>query len=312
MPFVSCLCVSRPSRYGQLQRAIMDFLAQTHVERELVIVVDNAGDFASAVQSFVDQRMLPDNGPKIHVLSRLAKSQLEGLTYAAAFASGEILCLWDDDNLNHPNRLKEQVEVQVKFKQAITVLSEGMYYFWKDNDLFAVTTDRPDGTAAQRTLPSTMMAYRQFFPPLEPNARSKPSETLLNNAARAGRKIVPVNGKPFLHVVGVTFDNLRGYEYHRQVAQEQGRTVAWLTANKDKLVESMQAITWPGSVDVEGCDGGALKLAPTKVWPDTLYPVKVDSPPEDEKPEAKPPVDARQKSGSSATGTSRDPKKESK
>lgn len=311
MPLVSCLCVSRPSRYGQLQRAIMDFVAQSHVERELVIVVDNAGDFASAVQSFVDQLMLPDNAAKIHVLSRLAKSQLEGLTYAAAFASGEILCLWDDDNLNHPNRLKEQVEVQVRFKTAITVLSEGMYYFWKDNDLFAVTTDRPDGTAAQRTLPSTMMAYRQFFPPLEPNARSKPAETLLNNAARAGRKIVPINGKPFLHVVGVTSDNLRGYEYHRQLAQEQGRTVAWLTANKDKLIAAMQAITWPGPVDIEGCDGGALKLSPTKVWPDTLYAVKIDADPAEEKSSATP-AETRQRTGSSATGTSRDPKKENK
>jgi hypothetical protein len=295
------LCVSRPSRYGQLQRAILDFVAQTHIERELVVVVDNAGDFSSAVQAFVDQLMLPDNGPKIHVLSRLAKSQLEGLAYGAAFAGGEILTLWDDDNLNHPDRLKEQLEVQVqpKFKQAITVLSEGMYYFWKDNDLFVVAMDRPDGTAAQRTLPSTMMAYRQFFPALEPNARSKPSETLLNNAAKAGRKIVPIGGKPYLHVVGVTHDNLRTYEYHRGVAQSQGRTATWLNANKDNLTAAAQAITWPGPVDVEGSDGGAFKLTPKKVWPDTMYAVILDAPAETEQP-----VPAQPKpGGSSTTGT---------
>lgn len=305
MPFVSCLCVSRPSRYGQLQRAIADFVAQTQTEKELVIVVDNAGDFASAVQSHVDQLMLPESGPKINVLTRLAKSQLEGLTYAAAFASGEILTLWDDDNFNHPNRLKEQVEVQVKFKQAITVLSEGMYYFWKDNDLFVVSTDRPDGTAAQRTLPSTLMAYRQFFPPLEPNARSKPSEALLNNAARAGKKIVPIGGKPYLHVVGVTHDNTRPYEYHRGIAQTQGRTAAWLNANKDKLTAAVQAMCWPGPIDVEGSDGGAFKLTPTKVWPDTMYPVSVDAPAEVEEPTAPKPANPNKPvTSSTATGTS--------
>lgn len=277
---VSCLCVSRPQRYGQLQRSILDFLGQTYANRELVIVVDSGTDYPSAVQSFVDQQMIPESGPKVTVLPRLAKSQLEGLMYAAVHASGAILCLWDDDNLNHPDRLKEQVEVQQRFKTAVTVLTEGLYYFPKDHELFVVNMDKPDGNAAQRTLPSSLMAYREFFPVMDPSTRARPSEAMLNNTARQGRKIVPIPGRPFLHLVGVTYDNLRTYEYHRGVAQTQSRPAAWVNEHRDVLTQALDQLKWSNSVSVEGGDAGAFEYVPKSKWPTVLYPVKVDADPE--------------------------------
>lgn len=294
MDFVSCLCVSRPQRYGQLQRSILDFLGQTYKDRELVIVVDAQSDYASAVQSFVDQQLIPEDGPQVIVLPRTAKSQLEGLTYGAVHARGNILCLWDDDNLNHPDRLKEQVAVQQRFKTACTVLTEGLYYFHEDAELFVVNMDKPDGTVAQRTLPSTLMAYRQFFPVLEPNTRGRPSEQLVNNTARAGRKVVPIPGKPFLHLVGVTFDNLRTYDYHRGVAQNQSRPVAWLSKVKDELTAALDLFKWDKSVSVEGADGGSFEYGPSSnLWPDSLYPVKVKADPEAAPPPRPTPAPAR-------------------
>lgn len=281
MDFVSCLCVSRPQRYGQLQRSILDFLGQSYAARELVIVVDGHTDYATAVQSFVDHRMIPEDGPQVAVLQRQVRAQLDGLAYAAVHARGNVLCLWDDDNLNHPDRLAEQVAAQQRFRAACTVLTEGLYYFHEDSELFVVFADRPDGTVAQRTLPTTLMAYRQFFPVLEPNARSRPSEQLLNNAARAGRRVVPIPGKPFLHLVGVTHDNLRTYEYHRGVAQTQSRSTAWLARFRPELEKALAAYRWDRAVSVEGIDGGAFEYTPgDNTWPDTLYPVKAAPDPE--------------------------------
>lgn len=285
---VSCLTASRPARWGQLQRSILDFAAQTYPDRELVVVVDAANDFASAVQAFVDQQMFDEAGPRVHVLARPARSALECLTYAAVHASGRILTLWDDDNLNHPDRLKEQVAIQQRFKTAVTVLTEGFYYFPKDNELFVVDVAKPSGTAAQRTLPSTMTAYREFFPVLEPAARAKPAEYLLNATAKAGRKVVPIAGKPFLHVVGVTHDNARGYEYHRRVAQEQARDAQWVVGHIDELKTAVDAYPWDGAVAIEGRDGGVCEHTSPLRWPTYLYPVKVDPDQADQKPRATP------------------------
>lgn len=286
---VSCLCVSRPQRWGQLQRSILDFLGQTYKDRELVIAVDNGNDYASMIQSFVDQQMIPDDGPKVSVIQRLAKSQLEGLMYAAVHASGRILCLWDDDNLNHPTRLETQISVQQKFKSAITVLTEGLYYFHKDHELFVVSCDRPDGVAGRRVLASSLMAYREFFPVMDPSVRGKPCEQMVSNTARAGKKIVPINGLPYLHLVGVTYDHIRGYDYHRSVAQEQGRQVAWLNANKDAILAAVAAYKWDGKLTVEGTDAGAFEFTPeTATWPGSLYPVKVDPDPDPAKAANKP------------------------
>lgn len=292
---VSCLTASRPQRWGQLQRSILDFLAQRYAARELVVVVDGGNDFASAVQAFVDQQMLPEDGPAVHVLARPAKSPLECLTFAAVHASGRILCLWDDDNLNHPLRLTEQVAVQQRFKTAVTVLTEGLYYFPKDAQLFVVNVERPQGSAGQRTLPSTLMAYRECFPVLEPQARTKPSEALLNATAKAGRKIVPIAGKPFLHLVGVTHDNLRGYDYHRRVAQEQARPAAWLQARADVLQDALDTFSWDGlTVAVDGSDAGGFEYETKKKWPVHLYPVKVDA---DPAPDPKPPATPKEPAG---------------
>lgn len=290
---VSCLTASRPQRYGQLQRSILDFLGQTYRDRELVVVVDAANDYASAVQAFVDQLMLPEDGPPVHVLARPARSQLECLTYAAVHASGRLLCLWDDDNLNHPDRLTEQLAVQQRFRTACTVLSEGMYYFPKDRQLFVVNVDQPSRPVGVRTLPSTLMAYREFFPVLEPAARGKVAEYLINATAKVGRRVVPVAGKPFLHLVGVTHDNLRGYEFHRRLAQETARPAGWFDqmGNAGPLTQALDALRWdgPAPVAVDGCDAGAFEYTPKLLWPSHLYPVKVDADPAPEpKPRATP------------------------
>jgi len=208
---ISCLCVSQPHRYGQLQRTILSFSTQTYDEKELIIVVDNAGDYVSLVQSFVDRARVEAGIRGMHVIARPAKSQAEGLAFAAIHASGEVLTLWDDDCINLPDRLKKQMQVQAAYPEAVTVYGSGMYAFWETSELFVLGEDaNPNSTIADRTLPSSLMAFRRYFPTLEPNIRSKPAEMMLINTVRAGRKVQPLASDVLQHIVGVTNNNLRG------------------------------------------------------------------------------------------------------
>ncbi len=276
-PLVSCLCVSRPSRWGQLQRAVLDFLNQTYAERELVIAVDNATDFASTVQAFVDQQ---PRGPAIRVLTRPVRTQLEGLQWAAMSAYGSILTVWDDDNLNHPTRLEVQVAKQKDLPEVVTILTQGLYYFYENNELFAVDCFRPNDPAAARVLPTTIMAYRESFPVLDASCRARPTEQMVNNLARQGKRLLPIGVPSFLHMVCVAQDHVRGYETHRRIAQEKSRSSAWLTEHKDALKTNLDEYKWNGvAVSVEGRDAGAFSYTPKRKWPEDLYPVKLEPDP---------------------------------
>ncbi len=268
---VSCLCVSRPSRWGQLQRAILDFQEQTYPDRELVVVVDSGTDFVGTVQAFVDQ--LPIKAP-VRVLPRLARNPLDGLMYAAIDAQGQILCLWDDDNLNHPTRLEVQAKKQQLMKEHVTALTQGLYLFHETKELFVVDAFKPDAPAGERVLPTTLMAYRTSFPVMEPAVRSRPSEQMISQLGRSGRKLFPITGAPFLHLVGVAANTVRGYAFHRRVVETKSFPAEWVRQHQARLSEALDAYRWDGPVDVEGRDGGVFEYKPKQAWPADLYAVQ--------------------------------------
>lgn len=278
---VSCLCISRPSRWGQLQRAILDFNAQTRIDRELVIVVDNRNDFHSLVQGFVSGLTL--NAPVI-VLPRTINSVVDGLGFAAAVASGTILTLWDDDNLNHPDRLNNQVAVQTRNAKAITVYESGFYYFHEHAELFPVSCFRPETAAAIRVLPTTIMAFRRYFPVLDHTVRARTSEQMITVAAKANQAIKIIT-QPFMHMIGVTYDgkvsnHLRTYATHREIAETTVKDVAWIEQHKTEMVEALDSYSWDvPSIVVAGSDGNAFTYKPKKLFfsPD-LYPVTLADP----------------------------------
>ncbi len=273
---VSCLCVSRPRRYGQLQRAVLNFLAQTYEPRELVIAVGGNRDFPAMVQSFVDGLPAARN---VRVVARPVTQQLDGLQYAAVLARGEILAVWDDDDLSHPARLAQQVEIQGKHPTAVTALTTALYHFRSDGDLFVLGPGDPNLAVGRRLIPATLMAYREHFPVLEPAARGRTTERLLDLTVRHGKKVADVDLSPWAYLVGVTQDNVRGYEFHRGLVQAAARPVEWIEAHRAALTAALGEYAWDGPVQVEGRDGGAFAYEPPNRWPAGLHPVRLDAPP---------------------------------
>jgi len=280
-PHVSCLCVSRPSRWGQLQRAVLDFAAQTYPSRELVIVVDRSSDFSGLVQDFVRSLALPPG--LVRVAARTCRSQSDGLVQAAVLAYGNILTLWDDDNFNHPDRLSAQVSAQENVPDACTALAKSLYFFHQDRELFVVDYTRPDAKASERVACSTLMAYREAFPPLDAMSRAKPSEMMIDALAASGNRVVAVVLPPEMHTVGVAGDNLRGYTTHRKLAQRQALPAAAVAADQERITNAFKkfAYPWAGApVSVEGSDGGAFEYTPLSTaklssGQQDLYPVTV-------------------------------------
>ena len=104
MTLVSCLTVTlgTPPRLPMLARALADFAAQKHAERELVLVVDGASASAAVTR-------LARMHPGVRIVAPGAGLSLGALrNVAVAAARGDLLCQWDDDDRHHPDRIVAQ------------------------------------------------------------------------------------------------------------------------------------------------------------------------------------------------------------
>ncbi len=284
MTLVSCLCVSRPERWGQLQRAIINFSEQTFQLRELIIAVSDRTDFVSTVDAFIAQLDPPVDNVK--VIASSVNSQLDGLVWAMCYSRGDYITFWDDDNLNLPDRLSAQMEVQLRHPEALTALTNALYYFHATRELFAVPFERPGGRMSERIAVTTLMGPRQLFPPFEAVYRARPAEMIADNLVRRGRRLFGVPGLPFHHLIGVTYNNLRTYDLHRATVQQRGQPAAWWHKSSGCFggsgVQTINRYRWdPVEVHLCGSDSLAMTLdvPPTGLrWPEGLYPVAAKDP----------------------------------
>jgi hypothetical protein len=272
---VSCLCVSQPSRYGMLQRAIIDWEFQTYPDRELLIAV-NDPHYAEQIRMFVESRLISD---RVRVLQRDQRDQATLLLHAQAASRGEFLAAWDDDNLNAPDRLERQVKASSPFVGSVTALGSALYYFYDSNEVFFVELDRPAVPLSQRSAVTTLLIPRYRMPAWPPTAKT--NSVLANfsdSCSRQKQSVVVLSEFLGAHLIGVRGDNLRGEEYHRRVAISSPLT--WqaerLTMSHDAVSAVLDQYHWDApKVTVAGRGAPAFTYIPKRRWAEVcaLYPV---------------------------------------
>ncbi len=102
-PLVSCLMVTS-NRPSQAERAIECFIAQSYPNRELV-VLDGGG--SDRLQQGIEAICLPRI--RLHREPPAGRSMGELRNSAVQKATGEYVCIWDDDDLYDPDRLSIQM-----------------------------------------------------------------------------------------------------------------------------------------------------------------------------------------------------------
>lgn len=121
---ISCICITR-HRPHLLKRAMACFHAQTHPDKELVVLCEE--DDAATLR-LLDG--LPASGElKILIVPRETGRHLGYLrNYAIARASGNYICQWDDDDWYHPERLRYQLSLIEGTHYAACVLSRELIF----------------------------------------------------------------------------------------------------------------------------------------------------------------------------------------
>ncbi|MEP9401593.1 glycosyltransferase family 2 protein [Sphingomonas sp. VNH70] len=102
---VSCVMVTA-NRARLARRAVDCFLAQTHGNRELVVIDDGDADYTPLFAAIPPDRLVYDRVAKTPdtTLGRLRNRSLDR-------ARGQVVAQWDDDDWYHPTRLSRQLAV---------------------------------------------------------------------------------------------------------------------------------------------------------------------------------------------------------
>ena len=284
MPNISAICVSHSSRFGLLQRAVLNFLEQKCHERELVIVVNQEG-YYDAIKSFLRDNRLEDAvvndanywvdiDKAVHVHHIGFRDQSEGFLKGCVYASGTVVACWDDDNLSHPARLHEQAML-TSFDRP-SVLGSAFTMFYDSDELFMGSFAQPSGKPGERCALGSLMAYRRSLPNPSHYNRGLWAEQVLTNP-----NYDILNMDPWLFMQGSNGNNYRGSELLRRLGSGLPGTMTAEALNKQSEILA-EVLKWyrfaNGKANLYGKDGGAFVVDELPAWPDWF---STTAPPED-------------------------------
>jgi glycosyltransferase involved in cell wall biosynthesis len=247
--------VTLPERREMMARAVQAWTRQTHPERELIVVIDQ-GRAAERDRAATMITALGRSDIKTVVAdSPLSLGALRNLS--VAHASGDLVCLWDDDDLHHPHRIARQVAAMSRADCAATVLQEVMLYRAGPRTLhwtnWAAT---PAGG-----LPGTLMCRRANMPGYAesgPTARLGEDLDLLQRL-RASHGVHLQAGEPHLYVYVTHGANSHPPDHHAMLARSLSISKALLLRREAGLRDGLRPFGFDG-VSVEGPNGRAFSL----------------------------------------------------
>lgn len=280
---ISALCVSQPSRYGMLQRAIYNFASQDYEDKELLIALTDKQHADQVSQWLVDDRHEDVDLSAVRVVFTEEESLPKQAVELFKKSVGDYIVPWSDDNLSHSTRLSCQKD---KSTECATVVSQSFYYFYDTDELFLTNYCQPGRRFFARCAPSSLMVSRDdFFCVHLQKAETRchwPSQLLSRlerNFPFQRYKLLQDVEDGFLFMQGVAGDtHQRTTEYHRTAG-----SMLPLTWTRDQILSEAHKIdrilggyVFPHkTVDVAGKDAAACVISGENIrcWPSWFEPI---------------------------------------
>jgi glycosyltransferase involved in cell wall biosynthesis len=122
LPLISCLMVTK-QRLDQAKISIGCYRRQTWPNRELIVIDQNTdGALAAWITSLNDPTI------RLHAMPGLSEPLGSIRNRSVALAKGELLCVWDDDDIHHPARIELEAAVLLAAKTKALVLTREMFW----------------------------------------------------------------------------------------------------------------------------------------------------------------------------------------
>jgi glycosyltransferase involved in cell wall biosynthesis len=230
---LSGLMVTRPATpWPLVAAAIGDFAAQTHRQRELVVVHDGDAAFDARLAgrcAELDVACTLERAPTGEPLGTLRNRGVER-------ARGALVAQWDDDDRHHPQRLAREIEALVAAGADAAFATEQIHWFEARGVAFWEDWQRD--RAPLDVVQGTLVARRERLPRYPHVARGEDS-ALVVALARAGTRIARVRGIGWSYVYRFHGGNAWDFAHHAAAAVAKALPPARLAARERVLRERL-------------------------------------------------------------------------
>jgi glycosyltransferase involved in cell wall biosynthesis len=257
LPRISCLMVTY-DRLALAKRSIDCFALQTYPNRELVVVTNGASAYCQALRSHaehlgIDARFVQLEQPDL-TLGRLRNISLDS-------AMGDIICQWDDDDCNHPQRLLRQAEHMFQENARACLMTDHLQYLQDAGIVVWVDWTLGGRERVDQLLPGTVMMHRdeRFRYPEEGEYASRGEDTVFINALYGAVPVASLVGHGYLYLYTYHGRNTFSKEHHHHLST-YSRTAADMRGEADRIREALSHYPIEKPVIVGGRDGPSFVL----------------------------------------------------
>jgi glycosyltransferase involved in cell wall biosynthesis len=254
-PKISCLTVTL-NRLVLLKEAIQCYCRQTYSNRELIIVTDGTPRYQQAISDYLrwlgrdDIRLIP---VEKQTLGALRNGSLDA-------ATGDIVCQWDDDDLNHPQRLERQFEHLSAAKAHACCFTDQLQFFFAERSLFWSDWCNCDTEGVEQLIPGTMMTHRdaRFRYPETTEVASAGEDSVLLQQIAKNASVAPFQDAGFLNIYSYHGKNVFSEVHHRRITFLAGRSVDSLRIRESVLRDALRHYRLPEPYRVIARDGKVM------------------------------------------------------
>ncbi|HEX3249364.1 MAG TPA: glycosyltransferase, partial [Pyrinomonadaceae bacterium] len=239
-PKISCLTVTL-NRLVLLKEAIQCYCRQTYQNRELIIVTDGTPRYRQAIDDYLSS--LGRSDIQLVYVDEPGQSLGALRNISLDSASGDIVCQWDDDDLNHPQRLKRQFDHLNAARANACCFTDQLQFFVHERKLYWSDWRIDEPTPNAHLIPGTLMSHHdtRFRYPL---ASAGEDSGLLNHIMKTGT-VVPFEDAGFLNIYSYHGRNVFPEIHHRRITLRSSRPVDFLRSQERTLRDALRHYRLP-------------------------------------------------------------------
>lgn len=203
-------------RIALTKRSIQCFCDQTYPNRELIIITNEKKSIISQLTKCIASFNAQINirfeaiSDRKYTLGELRNQSIEK-------ATGEIVCIWDDDDLFYPERLMQQYLNMVESQAEASLLSTYLHFFEPDL-ILGWSVWRSRLTESMNGLPGSLMMYKHLavsYPNSGVLASAGEDSYLLFRLYHRGIKVAILPDKAYLYIYCFHGENTWTEKHHK-------------------------------------------------------------------------------------------------
>lgn len=197
-----------------MKRSIQCYCDQTYAHRELVIITNQSAETVAEIMKCItsfnrDDIRFESLTDRKYTLGELRNHSLQK-------ATGSIVCMWDDDDLFHPDRLAAQYTSMTSSQAEASILSSYLHFFWTDLKL-GWSDWQSHFPPPMNGLPGSLMMVKSVAAryPEDGNYANAGEDTfLLYRLYKGGVKIANLSSRAYLYLYSFHGTNTWAKAHH--------------------------------------------------------------------------------------------------